>query len=248
MSEIEFKKLLIATVQTEDYDKKQELLDLLKYISIRYEQTGEFTRNLWNHYKEYIQVCIIPEKLIQLKEHKEYIEKICYEIYPPNNDYELWGVEIKPGLMPNDNDISQEIVFENIRNQIIDEIRNAKYLIWIVMAWFTDPVLYGELLKKKAQGVTIEIVLDNNEKNKSAEFNVAAEFPTHWITVQSYFPNIMHEKFCIIDLSTTIHGTFNWTKAANFNKESISIDHNRNISESFADEFMRLKNKSVWNK
>lgn len=150
--------------------------------------------------------------------------------------------------MPNDDDISQEIVFENIRSQIIEEIRSAKYLIWIVMAWFTDPVLYDELLKKKAQGVNIEIVLDNNEKNKSAEFDVASDFPTHWITVQSYFQNIMHHKFCIIDLSTTIHGTFNWTKAANFNKESISIDRNRSTIESFADEFMRLKNKSLWKK
>lgn len=82
MSEIEFKKLLIATVQADDYEKKQEILDLLKYISIRYEQTGEFTRNLWNHYKEYIQVCIVPEKLIQLKEHKKYIKKFVIKYIP----------------------------------------------------------------------------------------------------------------------------------------------------------------------
>ena len=66
------------------------------------------------------------------------------DIYPPNHDYELWGVEIKPGAMPDIEDVSQEIVivFENIRNQIIDEIRSAKYMIWISLAWFTDTVLY----------------------------------------------------------------------------------------------------------
>ena len=51
----------------------------------------------------------------------------------------------------------------------------------------------------------------------------------------------MHHKFCIIDLKTTIHGTYNWTKAAQYNKESISIDRNRETAEKFADEFMRLK-------
>lgn len=51
----------------------------------------------------------------------------------------------------------------------------------------------------------------------------------------------MHDKFCIIDLQTVIHGTFNWTKAANYNKETISIDHNRATVERFADEFMKLK-------
>ena len=51
----------------------------------------------------------------------------------------------------------------------------------------------------------------------------------------------MHHKFCIIDLKTTIHGTYNWTKAAQYNKETISIDRNRKTAEKFADEFMRLK-------
>ena len=55
------------------------------------------------------------------------------------------------------------------------------------------------------------------------------------------YKNIMHHKFCIIDLKTTIHGTYNWTKAAQYNKESISIDRNRETAEKFADEFMRLK-------
>ncbi len=44
------------------------------------------------------------------------------------------------------------------------------------------------------------------------------------INIQSYYKNIMHDKFCIIDLATVVHGTFNWTNAANYNRETISID------------------------
>ncbi len=179
------------------------------------------------------------------------ILKNCYtDIYPPNDDYELWDVEIKLGLMPDIEDVSQEIVFENIRNQIIEEIRAAKYIIWVSVAWFTDPVLYQELLKKKRQGLVIEIALDDSERNRNAEFKLVDDFPVHWITVQSYYKNIMHEKFCVIDLYTSIHGTFNWTKTANYNKEHISehisIDKNHATAEAFADEFMKLKNRTVW--
>ena len=178
---------------------------------------------------------------MDLKKHKEYITKMCYEIYPVSDDYELEEVFFKPGMMADDEEVSQEIHFEQIQSEIIQEIRQAKYMIWIAMAWFTDPVLYRELLKKKEQGVIIEIVLDDNDKNRNAEFCLDMDFPTYWVTIESLYKNIMHNKFCIIDLQTVIHGTFNWTKAANYNKETISIDHNRNTAESFADEFMKLK-------
>ena len=145
MTEIEYRKLLIDSVRAGDYPEKDGLLELLNICSLRFEKTNIFTRNLWNHFQEYIHICIVPEKMIELKKHADYLKKMIYEIYPPNDDYELWGVEIKPGAMPDTEDISQEILFENIRNQIIEEIRAAKYMIWISVAWFTDPVLYQEL-------------------------------------------------------------------------------------------------------
>lgn len=132
-------------------------------------------------------------------------------------------------------------MFENIQRQIIEEIRAAKYVIWIAMAWFTDPMLYQELLNKKKKGLTIEIVLDDNTKNRNADFNLEYDFCIHWVTIESLYKNIMHDKFCIIDLNTVVHGTFNWTKAANYNKETISIDRNRTTAESFANEFIKLK-------
>lgn len=145
-------------------------------------------------------------------------------------------------------DTNQIILFENIRKKIIEEIQAAKYMILIAVAWFTDPVLYSELLKKKQQGLIIEICVDDCDTNRNTEFSLGKDFPVYWIKVQSNYPNIMHTKFCVIALCTSIHGSFNWTKAANFNKEQISIDkQNRTTAEAFADEFMRLKNQRTWN-
>ena len=67
------------------------------------------------------------------------------------------------------------------------------------------------------------------------------------MSIESLYKNIMHDKFCIIDLQTVIHGTFNWTRAAQYNKETISIDKNRETAEKFADEFMKLKKKEKFN-
>ena len=150
--------------------------------------------------------------------------------------------------IPETGNSSQTISFEENRNKIIKEIQAAKYMILIAVAWFTDPVLYNELLNKKKQGVIIEICVNDCEQNHNTNFTLGKDFPVYWIKVQSKYPHIMHEKFCVIDLCTSIHGSFNWTKAANFNKEQISIDkNNRPTAESFADEFMRLKNSAMKN-
>ena len=167
MNEQQFKKLLIEMIRKDCHPEKNKIIDLLRLVSVTFNKTTQFARRgVWNQCEEYIYLSIIPDKLLELKEFEKYITKKCEEIYPISDEYALCGVIYKPGAMLETEDISQEIVFEDIRNQIIDEIRNAKYLIWIAMAWFTDPVLFNELKKKKQQGVTIEIVLDNNEKTK----------------------------------------------------------------------------------
>ena len=150
MTEIEYRKLLIDSVRAGDYPEKDGLLELLNICSLRFEKTNVFTRNLWNHFQEYIHICIVPEKMIELKKHADYLKKMIYEIYPPNDDYELWGVEIKPGAMPDTEDISQEILFENIRNQIIEEIRAAKYMIWISVALGQFTRNYTQTVKRAA--------------------------------------------------------------------------------------------------
>ena len=114
MNEKEFKKLIIEVVRNDDVLDKEEILSLLEITTVRFEKTNEYTRHLWNHYQEYIYLCILPDKLISLTRYKDYLYKICDSIYPPNDEYEFWGLEIRPGVIPNDEEVSQEILFENI--------------------------------------------------------------------------------------------------------------------------------------
>lgn len=240
MTESDFKKALIASIEQSTYNAKTAVLSMLRPSKIVFDKTEEFTCRKWNFYKEFINIVVPTSVVFDLKNHLLFLKNICQEIYLPDGDYELSDVLIKPGTF-DDQDVSQEILFENIHQQIVTELRGAKYMIWIAMAWFTDPDLYKELLLKKEQGLSIAIVLDDNPKNRNANFNISATFPTYWVTIRSLYPNLMHDKFCVIDLQTVIHGTFNWTLAANYNKETISIDRNRATAEKFADEFLKLK-------
>jgi len=52
---------------------------------------------------------------------------------------------------------------------------------------------------------------------------------------------IMHNKFCMIDLKRTIHGSFNWTGNASYNDEGVTTTDSREMAEDFSREFIRLK-------
>lgn len=243
MTEADFKKTLIAYIERSEYPAKNRLLDMLRPAGIVFDKTEEFTVHKWNFYKEFIYIVVPPTVALDLKEHEVFLNKVGKDVYMADGNYELFGIFIKAGSVETE-EISQEILFNDIRKQIIAEIRAAKYVIWIAMAWFTDPVLYDELSIKKSEGLSVEIILDDNDRNRKMGFDLVTAFPTHWVTIQSLFPNYMHDKFCIIDLQIVIHGTFNWTNAANYNKETISVDRNRATAEKFADEFMKLKKLS----
>ena len=243
MTETDFKKTLIAYIERSEYPGKTQVLDMLRPAKIVFDKTEEYTYHKWNYYKEFIFIVAPPSVALDLKEHEDFLNRVCKDVYMADGDYEFSGINIKASIAEIE-DISQEILFDDIRKQIIVEIQAAKYMIWVAMAWFTDSVLYKELLKKKAEGLSVEIVLDDNDRNRDVSFNITTAFPTYWVTIQSLYPNYMHDKFCIIDLQIVIHGTFNWTLAANYNKETISIDRNRATAEKFADEYIKLKKLS----
>ncbi len=191
MQEKEFKKLLVDTIRYGNNPNKDQMIELLKIIQIRFEKTGTFTGHLWNHYQEYLYLIIVPQKIEDLKRHLDEISKICYQIYEPNDEYELWNVSIKPGNLPVEEDISQDILFKDIQKQIVEEIKSAKYMILIAVAWFTDPVLYNELIKKKSDGLNIQIVIDNNDTNNNAQFRLEDSFETYKVSIFSLYKNLI---------------------------------------------------------
>lgn len=100
------------------------------------------------------------------------------------------------------------------------------------------------MLKRRREGLNIQIIIIDDDINGKANLNFEEFFETYRIKPEGYFNNIVHHKFCVIDFKTIIHGSYNWTKKAQYNKETLSIDTNSELAEKFAKEFMKLKKQN----
>lgn len=135
--------------------------------------------------------------------------------------------------------------FERIREQILNELEKAEFTIWVAVAWFTDPVLFECLLVKKNQGLNIQVIINEDEINNNSGLDYS-QFEAYKLPpLGSRSMNKMHHKFCIIDFKVVIHGSYNWTKAARYNGETIEISSGYHKAKQFSQEFMRLKLQGI---
>lgn len=147
--------------------------------------------------------------------------------------YKIIGAELPEN-------IEIEVHFEDIQSQIVEQIRSAKYMIWVAVAWFTDKILMQELVNRLRYGLSVRVVVLDDAINSKYGFEYEKYFETKRVAKTGQFENIMHHKFCIIDLKTVIHGSYNWTIKANWNRETISIENSRTLAEKYAGEFINL--------
>lgn len=134
--------------------------------------------------------------------------------------------------------------FEEIEKEIIESIDAAEFTIWVAVAWFTNRKLFNCLVAKKNQGVNVQLIILDDEINENSKLDYEQQFETYRFTTFGKYENILHTKFCIIDLKQVIHGSYNWTNKANYNYENITHDSNRKIAEDYAKQFIKLKNKA----
>ncbi|MEC3880268.1 phospholipase D-like domain-containing protein [Parapedobacter sp. 10938] len=136
--------------------------------------------------------------------------------------------------------IEVEVRFEDIEVQIVEQIRSVKFSTWIAVAWFSNKTLMREIYNKKLEGVSVRIVVLDDEINSKYGFEFEKYFETKRVPKSGKYKNIMHHKFCIIDLKTVIHGSYNWTTKANWNRETVSVENSRELAEKYASEFIQL--------
>ncbi len=134
-----------------------------------------------------------------------------------------------------------EVLFEKQKNRIIKEISEAKFSIWIAVAWFTLDEIYDLLVQKIKEGLEIRIIISKDDINQSKYekykpvLNIC-RYPKFGV----FNNNLMHDKFCVIDLEKVIHGSYNWSKKAEYNRETVEVVKNRKTAERFAEEFKKL--------
>ena len=140
--------------------------------------------------------------------------------------------------------MKSQAFFQDIRHQLLQELKTAEESIVVAMAWFTDKKLFRELVDKASAGVSVKLLLAQDDINRDygPDFSIleraGGEFT--WVHI-GVSDNIMHNKFCVIDDCTVITGSYNWTNRANSNHENITVHWDaEDLASMFIDEFNRL--------
>jgi hypothetical protein len=137
-----------------------------------------------------------------------------------------------------------EAVFENIAERIQQEISKAQKSVFIAVAWFTNKKLFNELVNKARNGCTVSLIIsnDNINLNSSIDFDQLDIGKSKVYKIGNGDTELMHNKFCVIDYSTVITGSYNWSYKAESNFENVIITSNdTTLAEQFISEFNNIR-------
>ncbi len=134
--------------------------------------------------------------------------------------------------------------FENHKSVIETELKQAKEIVLIAVAWINFKEyfeIFKEVIKNKAK---LKIVCSDNWQNRSHQFfidelsKLGAEIKLLKMPRQT---NHMHHKFSIIDNKTILNGSFNWSPNATSSFENILVfkDFPNEVTK-FINEFDKL--------
>lgn len=223
------------------------IANALEKTTLKIDKKSWFSHITWNHYSEYYILYVGNEEDKNLlEEQKDVIFEACKRIFVPNETYDLVDVEIEFNLFDGEQlEKAPDVSFGEIEKRIIHEIEKAEVCIYVAMAWFTNKRLLEKLNEKVACGLDVIVILDYNDTNTNFFSTNKYDFNLIYADLKTYFDNIVHHKFCIIDLETVVHGTYNWTNKANYNRETCTVDPNRINAKKFAAEFVDIRLKHV---
>jgi len=142
--------------------------------------------------------------------------------------------------------ILTQAYFEDIKSELCLELDNAKETIYIALAWFTDKELLNLLIKKAALGISIQLLIYNDEINFGDYGLPFVNLKNAGGEVYTAKENLMHNKFCIIDECIIITGSYNWTKKANNenNENIVIIKGDIELAKSYIAEFKKLTGRN----
>ena len=129
-----------------------------------------------------------------------------------------------------------------IKFRILEEINKSRRNIYLAMAFFTDRDIANAIIGAKKRNVAVDIILSSNAQNET----VKQMFNDENVSIHAFETGdergMMHHKFCLLDDSITINGSYNYSyNASNNNVENIHISDDYSIYKQFLSEFEKLK-------
>lgn len=132
-----------------------------------------------------------------------------------------------------------EVFLEGQRSVIVKQVTGAKSFILVAMAYFTDSSLFDLLVKKAREGVRVQLIVRDDEVNTMSGIDYAA---LKSINGDFCYNKTIHNKFCVIDGTTILSGSYNWTNQARNNHEDLTlIDGDLRAAALFMIKFFKIK-------
>lgn len=134
--------------------------------------------------------------------------------------------------------------FSDIKRVIERELNKGEKSILVAVAWLTDIELFEILCNKAKDGLNVELIIANDEINKncSIQYEKLNQFGGYFsFDTYNSSNSLMHNKFCIIDLKTSLTGSYNWSYKARSNRENIAVTNDPRLAEQYGRYFYQLK-------
>lgn len=141
-------------------------------------------------------------------------------------------------------DKNTEVVFDNIEQRILKEIKDAHYAIFVSVAWFTNKKLFNALLEKAKNNCYVSIIIQLDEINSQCGIDYSQiQVGRSECFKISKDTELLHDKFCVIDFKKVITGSYNWTYKASHNSENILILNDPSVAIQYISRFEQQKDK-----
>ena len=137
--------------------------------------------------------------------------------------------------------------FNDIEKVILANLVKAKSEVKIAVAWFTNPKIFAALDVLQESGVEMQLIVADDRINFTLSKDHFRSLLSKRIEVRvSRFTELMHHKFCIIDNSKLITGSYNWTRSAEVrNHENIILSNEKLLIDQFLAEYSELWKATV---
>jgi phosphatidylserine/phosphatidylglycerophosphate/cardiolipin synthase-like enzyme len=144
----------------------------------------------------------------------------------------IGGVTTKP------KPVKTEAYFDNIANQVINDLDKARVSIHVAMAWFTNQKIANKLIEKYKEGLDVKVVGYKDHTN--VKFGVDLDGIPHKL-INGTRGGKMHHKFCVIDNQKVITGSYNWSEnAENKNDENAAVIYDDDRASDYSVTFRDL--------
>ena len=129
-----------------------------------------------------------------------------------------------------------------IGEALAKELNQAKKVVLIALYGFNNPALAEELTQLAQRGVNVRVKVDTAKGAEKKESKLMATLKAVGVSVRTVAAaGRNHNKFAVVDDSTVISGSYNWTVKAESNFENLLVLNCPELAKRYTEEWEAIR-------